>query len=86
MAADKENTASGGTSAVKTSSTRPDRAGASDHSDATADQRTSQRDQRRKRAVMTSAAAVLRRAGWSDVCMMTYFPTVALEKESSNVR
>lgn len=55
MAADKENTASGGTSAVKTSSTRPDRAGASDHSDATADQRTSQRDQRRKRAVMTSA-------------------------------
>ena len=46
MAADKENTASGGTSAVKTSSTRPDRAGASDHSDATADQRTSQRDQR----------------------------------------
>lgn len=26
MAADKENTASGGTSAVKTSSTRPDRA------------------------------------------------------------
>ena len=51
MAADKENTASGGTSAVKTSSTRPDPAGASDHSDATADQR----DQRRKRAVMTSA-------------------------------